>query len=162
MNTHYSNTPKEGYLPTAIKYGVIGILIINVATYVMYNLGMFTPGQDMLANILSLVLTVVPLALAIDDYRIKQLGGAINFRQALGIGFMTTLVLAILGGFVFICIFLEMIVPELKSMNPDNQLSLLINTIGYAIVCTIFGTTASLILAAFMKTDSIDKKYSEN
>lgn len=162
MNTHYLNNPKEGYLPTAIKYGVIGILIINVATYIMYQLGMLNSGNDMLANILSLVLTVVPIALAIDAYRVNQLSGTISFRQAFGVGFMTTLVLAILGGFVFIYIFLEIVAPDLKNIASSSQLTPFINTIGYAIVCTIFGSISSLILAAFMKTESIGEKYSEN
>lgn len=69
------NRSKEGNLPTAVKYGFIGIVVINVASYIMFKLGMFSPGEDTLASILSLVLTVVPIGLAIDAYRIEQLNG---------------------------------------------------------------------------------------
>jgi len=170
-NTHYLSNPKEGYLPTAVKYGFLGILIIHVATYIFYKLGMLEPGNDLIANILSLVLTVVPIALAIDAYKINNLGGIIRFKQALGVGFITSLVLAILGGIVFNFIFLRMIAPDLIATLQESQLNIMLNsgmrrevalqtlqestllkeTIGYAIFCTIFGALSSLVLAAFMK-----------
>lgn len=173
-NTKNLNQPIEGYLPTAVKYGFIGIVVINVASYIMYKLGMFTPGEDTLASILSLVLTVVPIALAIDAYRIEQLNGKISFNQAFGVGFMTTLVLAILGGIVFNFIFLDMLFPEVRDLLETEQINTMMNrgmtreaavnalrsandpvtgTIGYAVVCTIFGALSSLVLAAFMKRD---------
>ena len=140
----------------------------------MYKLGMFVPGNDTLATILSLVLTVVPLFLAIDAYRVNKLGGFIQFKQAFQVGFLTTLVLGILGGIIWNYIFIGWIAPELgetisdayfqemikSGMGKEEALQAvkyannpLLMTIGYFIVCTIFGTISSLILAAFMKNE---------
>jgi len=111
--------------PTGLKYGVILALISILITVILYVTGMLTnPMASSILGMLSLVAYIAVIALAIKSHRDQNQNGYITLGQAVGVGIITALVSAFIGG-IFNYILYGFIDPglmeELISMQEDSM-----------------------------------------
>ncbi len=162
--------------PTALRYGGILAAIGIVLGLVMYLSGIMDPetGNQAVSGglgCLSSVITIVFFVLAIKKHRDSDLGGAISFGRAFGVGMATALVYGAISA-VWGIIFNNLIAPDLMEKTRDMMMSQaqpgqeeIMETIANIMTNPIIGPLAtlagtlvmgavfSLIIAAIMKKD---------
>ncbi len=80
--------------PTALRYGVIGGLLVIVIGLIQYLLGI-TSTISQAVGWLSMLITIVFPVLAIRGHRDNDLGGYISYGRGLGTGVLTALIIGL-------------------------------------------------------------------
>ncbi len=80
--------------PTALRYGVIGGLLVIVIGLIQYLLGI-TSTISQAVGWLSMLITIVFPVLAIREHRDNDLGGYISYGRGLGTGVLTALIIGL-------------------------------------------------------------------
>ena len=112
--------------PTAMKYGLIGglILIVLSLVYNMADMIDYT-GQESnwLSNVLNWGVMIGVIVMAIKQHRDEELGGYIKFGRCIGLGTLIGLVIGVLTG-IFGLIYFNLIDPglidEIMSQFEEN------------------------------------------
>lgn len=97
----------------ALVYGLIGGLLTVVVSLILYLAGMTDPASgksNWLGSILSIAIFVWALFTAIRKQREDQ-GGAISFGEAFKVGFVASLIIALIG-VVYMWVFMNFIDPD--------------------------------------------------
>ncbi len=162
--------------PTAIKYGGILGAIAVVLGLIMYLTGMTDPESSNPAvsggiGCLSIILTIVIYVMAVKKHRDVDLGGAISFGRAFGVGMATSLVY---GGIsvVWGLLFNNLIAPDMMEKTREMMMeqaqpgqegmmetianvttSPILGPIATLIGSLIIGAIVSLIVGAIMKKE---------
>ena len=174
-NTDYPDPSDVPMMPTALRYGLIGGLVMIVYGIVMNLIGMGAgTGNDMLNGILSLVVFAGVIYFALQKHRDEDLGGYMSYGRGLGLGTLTCLFMGILGG-IFTYVYMAFIDPSIidqilertreqyENMGMDEEqieMSLsMVESMTNPIMMTfwsvvgyvIMGFIASLIISAIVK-----------
>jgi hypothetical protein len=111
------------FWPTALRWGVIGGLIMVVYALVGNMTGLSRPSAGMAAlainGIVSIALYIVLLVLAIRAHR-TELGGHISFGRAFIVGLVVAVVMGILGA-IFNYVYMTMIEPDFATIMIDEM-----------------------------------------
>jgi len=89
------NVKNVSPFPTALRFGLIGGLLIIVVGLVQYLLGVTSTISQALGWSSMLIAIVFPV-LAIRGHRDNDLGGYISFGRGLGVGVLTILIISII------------------------------------------------------------------
>jgi Protein of unknown function (DUF4199) len=162
--------------PTAIKYGGILGAIGVVLGLVMYLTGMTDPENANPAvgggiGCLSIILTIVVYVLAVKKHRDVDLGGAISFGRAFGVGMATSLINGAISA-VWGLLFNNLIAPDVMEKTREMMMeqaqpgqegmmeaianvtaSPIMGPIATLIGTLIIGAIISLIVGAIMKKE---------
>ncbi|MEZ4960540.1 MAG: DUF4199 domain-containing protein [Saprospiraceae bacterium] len=164
------------FLPTAIRYGLIGGLISVVYSLISNMLGFSIPtsiGSWLLSIGLMLIIFFGTSILAIRQHRNKELGGFITFKRAFLTGLVTLVIMAVIST-LFGILYITVIDPGFakdsvgkmeeflasfgmpedqmeeqlnKAMEGFTPMGMVINTAGLL----VFDAVIMLIVAAVMK-----------
>ena len=165
--------------PTAMKYGLIGGLVLVVLSLVYNVTGIIDyTGQssNMIPNILNWGTMIAVIVLAIKHHRDNELGGFIKFGRCFGLGTLTSLIMGLISG-IFGLIYFNVIDPGLvdeimsqmeerfaEQGMDENAIEMalswtrsMFSPVGIflmgALGTTILGMIFSLIIGAIMKKD---------
>ncbi len=175
------NFQPQPYRPVALRYGLIGGLILVAISLVGQVAGLADPTQPYSAgSIINSILTygtiIAILVLAVKFHRDSNQNGFITFGQAFGLGVLAALVMGVISAiysYVFFAFidpgFLDQVVEMQKEQMLEsgmsesevdqafNMMSAMFTPGAFAIIAVvgslIFGAIVSLIVAAVMKKD---------
>lgn len=89
------NVKNASPFPTALRYGIIGGLLVIVIGLVQYLLGVTSTASQVLGWLSMLIVIVLPV-LAIRGHRDNDLGGYISYGRGLGTGVLTALIIGLI------------------------------------------------------------------
>jgi hypothetical protein len=117
FDQNLSEQPKVPYRPVAMRYGLIGALVIigvglvfNVANLIDYT-DNSSPG-NIASSVINWAAIIVAMVLAVKTHRNEDLGGFITFGRAFGVAFLTGLVIAVIGA-VWAFVFIQLVDPSI-------------------------------------------------
>ncbi|MCI5080714.1 MAG: DUF4199 domain-containing protein [Saprospiraceae bacterium] len=168
--------------PTASRYGLIASLILIVVGLGMHLSGMVdytgqNSGSAWISNIINWVIMGGAFFMAVRHHRDEELGGSITFGRGFQVGFLASLVIAVITA-IWTFVFFSFIAPDVLSTIVDASKEQMIEQQGmsagdaeeamgmvgwmftapmmtvFASIGTIItGVIISLIVAAIMKKD---------
>jgi hypothetical protein len=98
-------------IPSGLRYGLIGGLVLIVYSMVMNLIGMGAgTGNDMINSLSAFVLVGGIVYYALTKHRDNDLGGYITYGRSIGLGVLTCLVMGVLAG-IFAYIYMSFIDP---------------------------------------------------
>lgn len=179
--TRIPDPSSVSYTPHAIRYGLIGSGILVVVGLIMYLAGLSDPAKQQGAvgwinNIINAVVMIWAIHTAMKTHRDQDLGGYMTYGRALGVGTVTSLVMAAVT-LVWMLLFFMVIAPEMIDQIKELQMAqmeqqgmsdeqieqamemagMFTSPTGLAIMGAIgtfiFGFILSLIIAAFARNN---------
>ncbi len=102
----------------ALKYGLIGGLVMVVYTAIIMILGM---GTNKLLLSLSYIIMIAVLVFAMQNYK-KENHGYMSYGQGLGVGTLASVIMGILGG-IFMYVYTSFIDPNYLQGIMDQQVA---------------------------------------
>jgi len=115
---NFIDEKEVSYMPTATKYGLIGTLISIGIGLGMYLMDMIDPANNTLSTIINTAIFLGVLVFSIKTYRDIDLNGFVSFGRAFGTGFMTTLIMSILGA-IWTYVFFTFVAPDMMDLIMD-------------------------------------------
>jgi len=100
--------------PTAMRYGLIGGLILIAFGLVVNVSGLNQPGSSMswVTGLISVAIFAAVLVIAVKYHRDQELGGYITFGRSFGLSMLTVLIMAVLGA-IFTYVYMAFIDPSM-------------------------------------------------
>ncbi len=157
---------------TVMKYGLIGSVIMVVWTYITMSMGMSGDlsggnlGLNMLLGLFSYVIYILAMVLAVKEHRDKKQQGFISLGKAMGVSYLTGLIIAIIGMIATLLYFFVInpdfyadIAADQGLSLPDSGDSSAMNLIMAGTLIVSFfvgcftGAIAALIVSAVMKKE---------
>ncbi len=102
----------------ALKYGLLGGLIIVIYTAILMTLGM---GTNKLLASLGYIIMIAALVLAMQNFK-KENHGYMSYGQGLGVGTLASVIMGLLGG-IFMYIYTSFIDPNYMESIMDQQIA---------------------------------------
>ena len=108
---NYENQEQAGKsaMSSALYYGVIGGIALSIWSVISYMFNM-QESAGWLSTALSIIIFVAVIAWATKSHRDNELNGSITFGKAFSVGFLTVLVMSVIGA-IFTIIYLKFIDP---------------------------------------------------
>ncbi len=162
---------------TALRYGGIAAAVLIIIGLLMYLTGMIdyeaagSGSGNWMANILNWAVWIGGIVMAIKFHRDSELGGFISFGRGFYTGFLTSLVMGVIGA-IWTYVFFTFVAPEtldlmtqgaMDNMSEEeaeaagDMMGMFMSPVFFSIVMVIgaliMGSIFSLIAAAIMKKD---------
>ncbi|MBI5917625.1 MAG: DUF4199 domain-containing protein [Bacteroidetes bacterium] len=179
--TGIPNASTVSVWPTALRYGIIGGVLIAMAGLIFNLTGLSDPSKqggagNTVAAIVNYGLMIGTIILVIKNHRDADLGGYITFGRSIGVGTATGLILGVVGAiwtYIFFTFIDPGLVDQIREMAYDQAIergstpeqmeqakgfmefftSPGFFTLAVLFGGVIFGVIVSLIAGAIMKKD---------
>ena len=115
-DNNYIDQSTVSMMPTAIRYGLIGSLILIISSLALNLLGMGAgSGSTTISSIISLVVFGGVIYMALTKHRDEDLGGYMTYGRAIALGTLACLIMGIVGG-IFSYIYVSFIDPSVMDL----------------------------------------------
>ena len=178
----YVDPSKVSAWPTASRYGLLAGLILVVVGLLIHLSGMVDytnqgGGANWIVNLLNWGITVAAIVMAVKQHRDEDLGGFISFGRSFRVGFLVTLVIAVVSmvwGYIFFSFVEPGLIEEILAASREQMIEqqgmseeqaeqglkmmswmftpVMMSLMG-GIFSVIAGVIFSLIVGAFMKRE---------
>lgn len=110
QNQDSMEEPRPSAGSTALYYGIIGGIALSILSIITFLLDL-RQNASWVGTVLSIAIFVAAIFIAAKTHRDQKLGGTISFGTAFTVGFLTSLVMAIIGG-IFMYVYMQFIDPS--------------------------------------------------
>ena len=178
----YIDPSKVSAWPTASRYGLLAGLILVVVGLLVHLSGMVDytnqgGASNWIVNLLNWGITVAAIVMAVKQHRDEDLGGFISFGRSFRVGFLVTLVIAVVSmvwGYIFFSFVEPGLIEEILAASREQMIEqqgmseeqaeqglkmmswmftpVMMSLMG-GIFSVIAGVIFSLIVGAFMKRE---------
>ena len=115
-DNNYIDQSTVSMMPMAIRYGLIGSLILIIFTIALNLLGMgAASGSTAISYIVNILVFGGVVYMALTKHRDEDLGGYMTYGRAIGLGTLACLIMGIVGG-IFSYIYVTFIDPSIMDL----------------------------------------------
>ncbi|MCB0567108.1 MAG: DUF4199 domain-containing protein [Phaeodactylibacter sp.] len=126
----YVDPSKVSAWPTASRYGLLAGLILVVVGLLIHLSGMVDytnqgGGANWIVNLLNWGITVAAIVMAVKQHRDEDLGGFISFGRSFRVGFLVTLVIAVVSvvwGYIFFSFVEPGLIEDILSASREQMI----------------------------------------
>ena len=126
----YVDPSKVSARPTASRYGLLAGLILVVVGLLIHLSGMVDytnqgGGANWIVNLLNWGITVAAIVMAVKQHRDEDLGGFISFGRSFRVGFLVTLVIAVVSvvwGYIFFSFVEPGLIEDILSASREQMI----------------------------------------
>ncbi|MCO6479165.1 MAG: DUF4199 domain-containing protein [Phaeodactylibacter sp.] len=126
----YVDPSKVSPWPTAGRYGLLAALILVVLGLVAHLTGMVDMtnqggSSNWIINILNWGVTIGAIVLAVKQHRDEELGGFISFGRSFNVGFIVSLVIALISlvwGYIFFAFVEPGLIEEILEASREQMI----------------------------------------
>ena len=115
-DNNYIDQSSVSMMPTAIRYGLIGALVLIIISLILNMAGMGAgSGSSTMSSLVSILVFAGVVYVALKKHRDEDLGGFMTYGRAIGLGTLTCLIMGLIGS-VFTFIYISYIDPTVMDM----------------------------------------------